>query len=128
MACPLGVMLSENPGASVEDCVKKLNVARDIVDVLGGKWKMEIILALLSFDKRRFKELRKDLPGVSSRILSAALKDLEDNHIVSRQVIDTTAPIAVEYQLTDYGISLKPALEALVQLGLEHRKEVIGKA
>ncbi len=128
MACPLGVMLSDNPGASVEDCVKKLNVARDIVDVLGGKWKMEIILALLSVDKKRFKELQKDLSGISSRILSSALKDLEDNHIVSRKVIDTTAPITVEYQLTDYGKSLKSAMEALVQLGLEHRREVIGKA
>lgn len=127
MACPLGVMLSDNPGASVEDCVKKLNVARDIVEVLGGKWKMEIILALLTFDKRRFKELQKQLSGISSRILSSSLKDLEDNHIVSREVIDTTAPITVAYQLTDYGKSLKPALEALVKLGVAHRREVIGK-
>jgi len=127
MACPLGVMLSNNPGATVDDCVKKLSVARDIVDVLGGKWKMEIILALLTVDKRRFRELQKDLPGVSSRVLSAALKDLEDNHIVAREAIDTTAPITVEYALTDYGKSLKTAMEALVQLGVEHRREVIGR-
>lgn len=127
MACPLGVMLSNNPGATVDDCVKKLSVARDIVDVLGGKWKMEIILSLLKVEKRRFKELQKDLPGVSSRILSVALKDLEDNHILSRKVIDTTAPITVEYALTDYGKSMKQAMEALVQLGVEHRREVIGK-
>ena len=127
MACPLGVMLSNNPGATVDDCVKKLSVARDIVDVLGGKWKMEIILALLTVEKRRFKELQKDLPGISSRILSASLKDLEDNHIIKREVIDTTAPISVEYTLTDYGKSMKQAMEALVQLGVEHRREVIGK-
>ncbi|MBC7487636.1 MAG: helix-turn-helix transcriptional regulator [Cytophagaceae bacterium] len=127
MACPIGVMLSDNPGATVDDCVKKLSVARDIVDVIGGKWKMEIILALLTVEKRRFKELQKDLPGISSRVLSAALKDLEDHHILTRALIDTTAPITVEYALTDYCKSLKQAMEALVQLGVEHRREVIGR-
>ena len=114
MACPLGIMLSNNSGVSVADCVKKIGVALDIVDILGGKWKMEIILVLLSFEKRRFKELQKDLPRISSRILSAALKDLEDHYIILREVIDTTSPITVENALTDYGKSLKEAMEALV--------------
>ena len=127
MACPLGVMLSNNPGDTVEDCVKKLHVAHDILDVLGGKWKMEIILSLLKVQKLRFKELQKEIPGVSSKVLSSGLKDLEDNRIITRTVIDDTAPITVEYSLTEYGKSMKQAMEELIKLGVEHRKEIFGK-
>jgi DNA-binding HxlR family transcriptional regulator len=125
MACPLGIMIANKPDTSFNDCSKKLDIARDIMDVLNGKWKMEIILALLQFEKRRFKELQKDIPGISSKILSAVLKDLEANHIVKREVIDTF-PIAVEYELTDYGKSLKQVLVDFVKLGINHRKEVMG--
>lgn len=124
MTCPLGILIAHS--FDNNDCNKKLDIARDIMDVLKGKWKMEVMLALLQFEKRRFKELQKDVTGISSKVLSAVLKDLEDNHIVMREVIDT-ASVTVEYSLTDYGKSLKQALIDFVKLGIEHRKEVMGQ-
>ena len=83
MACPLNIIITHQPDTSFDDCSKKLLIAHDIMDVLNGKWKMEVILALLQFEKRRFKELQKDVSGISSKVLSAVSKDLKDNHILS---------------------------------------------
>lgn len=117
--CPLQVMLSSD-----KDCNQKLGVAHDILDVLNGKWKMEVILLLLQYEKRRFKDLQTEIPGgVSAKVLSAVLKDLEEHHMVKRGLDDVT----VEYELTAYGRSMKGVITNLVELGLAHRKEVIGK-
>lgn len=116
--CPLTAMLGAD-----KDCNKKLDIAHDILDVLNGKWKMEVILLLLQYDKRRFKDLQADIPGVSAKVLSAVLKDLEEHHMVNRGVDDVT----VEYELTAYGRSMREVISGFVELGLAHRKEVIGK-
>ncbi|WP_199415180.1 winged helix-turn-helix transcriptional regulator [Chitinophaga silvisoli] len=117
--CPLQAMLSSD-----KDCNQKLGVAKDILDVLNGKWKMEVILLLLQYDKRRFKDLQAEIPGgVSAKVLSSVLKDLEEHHIVKRGLDDVT----VEYELTEYGRSMREVISNLVELGLAHRKEVIGK-
>lgn len=126
MACPLNLIVSSKPDKDFTDCTKKLTIAHDFVDVINGKWKMDVILCLLEYKKRRFKELQKDINGVSSRILSSVLKDLEINHIITRKVIDT-APITVEYELTEYGLSMKQVIIDFVRLGLNHRKELMGK-
>lgn len=125
MACPLGVLIAGKPDKTFDDCNKKLHVARDIMEVLNGKWKMEVILILLQVEKRRFKELKQDLSGVSAKVLSSVLKDLEANRIVQRESMDVDV-IVVEYRLTDYGKSLKQALADFVTLGVEHRKKVMG--
>jgi len=124
--CPLNLVISGKPEETFDDCSKKLDIAHDIIDVLNGKWKMEVILALLQFDKRRFKELQKDLSGISSKVLSDVLKDLEINHMITRTVMDTV-PVTVEYELTDYGKSMKQPIIELIKLGQEHRKEVMGR-
>lgn len=124
--CPLSIIVNQNSGERIDDCNKKLLVAHDIMDVLSGKWKMEVILELLRHDKRRFKELQNDLSGISARILSNVLKDLEENHIVTRTVIDPST-ITVEYGLTEYGKSLKNVIIEFIKLGAEHRKEVMRK-
>jgi DNA-binding HxlR family transcriptional regulator len=124
--CPLSIIINKNSGESVDDCNKKLLIAHDLMDVLSGKWKMGVILELLRHEKRRFKELQKDLSGISARILSNVLKDLEENHIVIRTAIDAST-ITVEYGLTDYGKSLKNVIIDFIKHGAEHRKEVMGK-
>ncbi len=124
--CPFQTLLRPTPETVADDCSKKLLVAHDIVDVLGGKWKMEVILTLLQYEKRRFKELQKELPGISAKVLSTVLKDLEAHHILTRQTIDP-ASIQTEYALSDYGRSMKEALAEFIKLGMLHRKEVIGK-
>lgn len=112
---------------SFKACSQHLLPIKDTLDVLGGKWKIIIIMALLHGGKRRFKELQRELPGITGKVLSKELKDLEQNGIVSRQMFDT-APITVEYELTAYGHTLKQAIFALHQWGAEHRKVVMGKS
>lgn len=124
--CPLSALLAPSVETDSTDCTKKLDIARDIMDVLNGKWKMEVILVLLQHEKRRFKELQKDISGISSKVLSDVLKDLEEHHILLRSTLDA-ASVTVDYQLTDYGKSLKQTLADFVKLGMEHRKKVMGK-
>lgn len=79
-----------------------------IVQVLGGKWKLHI-LSVLYQGKRRFKELEREIEGISAKMLIKELKDLEAAGIVRRQTFNTV-PITVEYSLTEDGLTMKPML------------------
>lgn len=92
----------------------------DTLNVLVGKWKLPIIGSLL-FGKKRFREMEREIPKITPRMLSKELKDLEINGIISRTV-HNTIPVTVEYELTDSGRSLRLVLDAMVEWGLEHRK------
>jgi DNA-binding HxlR family transcriptional regulator len=64
--------------------------------------------------------------GISNKMLSKELKDLEINKLLKRTVLDTQ-PVTVEYQLTEYGLTLKNVIDTLADWGAEHRKVIIGK-
>jgi DNA-binding HxlR family transcriptional regulator len=98
----------------------------DTLNVINGKWKLAII-GSLSFGKKRFKEIARDIPRITPRMLSKELKDLEMNGIVRRTVFDTI-PVAVEYELTHSGHSLHEVLEPMIEWGLKHRKNNIIKS
>ncbi len=120
---------SQCPGGGAikhKECAQHLLPIKDTLEVLSGKWKIIIIMALLHGNKRRFKELQRELPGITGKVLSKELKDLEQNNILTRSVYDT-APITVEYQLTAYGYTLRDALFALHKWGSEHRRVIMGK-
>ena len=93
---------------------------RDVLDVLGDKWKIPII-GVLFFGNKRFSEISKDIPGITDRMLSKELRDLEMNHLVKRTVYDTF-PVSVVYSITEYGESLKEVIESLRNWGLSHRE------
>ena len=97
----------------------------DAINVVNGKWKLPIIGSLL-FGKKRFKELEREIPKITPRMLSKELKDLEANGIVTRTVYDTI-PVTVEYKLTRSGESFRNVLDVMIEWGLEHRKIVFGK-
>lgn len=82
---------------------------------IGGKWRT-LILALLLTGPRRFNELRRQLTGVSARVLAGLLRDLEAAGLVARTVIPTTPP-QVEYALTPLGATLQPLLAELRRWG-----------
>lgn len=96
----------------------------DTMNVLNGKWKLPI-MASLAFGKKRFKEMEREIPKITPRMLSKELRDLEANGIVKRTVHDTI-PITVEYELTAAGRSFSKVLDVMVEWGLEHRKNIIG--
>jgi DNA-binding HxlR family transcriptional regulator len=93
---------------------------QDTLNAFQGKWKMPIIGALL-FGKKRFKEIEREIPKITPRMLSQELKDLEINGIVSRTV-HNTMPVTVEYELTESGKQLSTVLEAMIEWGLQHRQ------
>lgn len=107
---------------TVESCSKAKLAIRDTLDVVGGKWKLVLITVLRS-GKRGFNELSRDA-GISPRILSKELQELEMNGLVSRTV-QHTKPITVQYELTEYSQTLNEVLLALEKWGAEHRKRII---
>jgi DNA-binding HxlR family transcriptional regulator len=92
-----------------------------IVDVIGGKWKM-LILWHLRTGLKRFSELRRLLPGVTQKMLTAQLRELERDGIVARRVYPEVPP-KVEYSLTRYGETLKDYVELSCALGNAHVKQ-----
>ena len=79
------------------ECGKRIMAVRDALDILNGKWKLPIIISLIYGDKR-FKEMEREIEGITAKMLSKELKDLEINQLVKRTVYDTM-PVTVEYSL-----------------------------
>jgi len=107
-----------------EQCSKQLMPVRDALDVLNGKWKIPIIIAL-SYGNIRFKELHRQI-SISPKMLSKELKDLEGHQLVQRTVYDTI-PVSVEYALTPYAKTLQNVIGALHEWGSQHRKKMMKK-
>lgn len=104
------------------ECKKFILPVRDVIDIVGGKWRLPIIIAL-SFKIHRFKELERQIEGITPRMLSKELKELEINGLVNREVFDST-PVSVQYSLTDYGKSLDEVIETMRNWGLTHRSKI----
>lgn len=113
--------LMDAPPDSAPDCPRSFVLAvNDTLNVLHGKWKLPIIAALL-FGKKRFKQLGREVPRITSRMLSKELQDLEANGMVTRTVYPTV-PITVEYELTVSGRAFKQVLDVMLDWGLQHRQ------
>ena len=108
------------------DCKKNIMAIHDAMDVLNGKWKISIIGVLCYHNKRRFSDILNDVTGISNKMLSKELKELEMNKLVKRTVLDTQ-PVTVNYELTEYGQKLQSVIKNLSSWGIEHRKMIIGK-
>ncbi|QEC76564.1 winged helix-turn-helix transcriptional regulator [Mucilaginibacter ginsenosidivorax] len=106
-------------------CDQELAAIKDSLEILGGKWKLRIMRHLNNHvgEKNTFKKLQREIEGISAKMLSKELQDLEMNLLVSRTVMDTR-PVTVNYSITDYGLSVFPVTETLVQWGLNHRQKI----
>ncbi len=89
--------------------------------LISDRWKVLIIRDLLEGTKR-FGELRKSVGGVSQKVLTANLRSMEENGLLTRTVYAEVPP-RVEYTLTETGLSLKPVLDALSLWGTEYKKK-----
>jgi DNA-binding HxlR family transcriptional regulator len=96
---------------------------KDALDVLSGKWKIPILVAL-SDGPKRFKEITKAVGGITDKMLSKELKDMEMNKLVSRRVLDTFPP-TVEYSWTEHSHTLGNLIGELHAWGDLHRKKII---
>ena len=90
------------------------------VQLIGSKWKLLIMRNLL---KRpwRFNELRRDLDGISQKVLTDSLRSMEEDGIITRTVYPEVPP-RVEYALSDLGESMRPIIQAMEQRGTEYKK------
>lgn len=105
----------------IKECPHSFVTAvNDTMNVLTGKWKLPIMASLI-FGKKRFKEIERQIPKITPRMLSKELRELELNGIVKRTVHDTI-PVVIEYEFTQSGKNIKNVLDSMVVWGLEHRK------
>lgn len=88
------------------------------LQIIGGRWKVLIIRELL-LGVRRFGELQRALPGITQKMLTQQLREMEQDGIVHREVYPEIPP-KVEYSLTSLGESLQPILHAMHEWGAKH--------
>jgi DNA-binding HxlR family transcriptional regulator len=91
----------------------------DALGILVGKWKPIILLHLLHSGTNRFSELKRNLSGITQKMLTQQLRELEEEDIITRKVYPQVPP-KVEYSITEYGKSLEPILEAMHEWGTKH--------
>lgn len=108
---------------SEHQCNKHLNATEDALYVVGGKWTLRIMIALLS-GHSRFNDLQRTLKGISARVLSGELKNLEINGLIKRVVLADQTPVVIEYIPTEYSKSLKDIISTLADWGIRHRKKI----
>jgi len=99
---------------------KEIMAIHDTMDVLGGKWKICIISTMCYYNHRRFSDILNNLNGISNKQLSKELKELEQNKLIKRTVLDTQ-PVSVQYNLTEYGWSLQNLIHDIADWGAKHR-------
>lgn len=97
---------------------------RHLLDRVGSKWTVMVVLLLAEADEVRFSVLRRGMPGVSQKMLSQTLRHLEHDGLVVRRVDAVASPPAVYYALTPLGSTLVPTLAELKRWAEEHMGEV----
>jgi DNA-binding HxlR family transcriptional regulator len=107
------------------ECIKYIQPVRDVLDIINGKWKLPILIAL-SFGNKRFSQLEKEITGITPRMLLKELKELQENQLVERKVIEGY-PVNIIYSLTEYGKSLDGVITSIRDFGLRHRKKLFNK-
>jgi DNA-binding HxlR family transcriptional regulator len=113
----------------VEDknCSASLAAIEDTMYVIGGKWKLKVIITLTEKGNMRFNEMQRTITGISARMLSNELKELEMNGFINRKVY-TGTPVVIEYGLTPYSNTLHNVLQTMIEWGMMHRNKIKAEA
>ncbi|GAB3044202.1 winged helix-turn-helix transcriptional regulator [Spirosoma pulveris] len=102
---------------------QEVQALQDTIYVIGGKWKLPIINSICN-GNRRFREIERSIPGITTRMLSRELKEMEANGLIRRTVIPTT-PVGVEYTSTDYCQSFGSIILEMINWGKQHRERMM---
>jgi len=108
---------------TAETCNASVAAVKDALYVLNGKWKLPLIVALANGPKR-FNEIQRSLDGITPKILSKELREMELNEFVVRKVLPTI-PVSVMYELTTYSRSLDNVVNELRNWGVQHRERIV---
>jgi DNA-binding HxlR family transcriptional regulator len=117
----------EKTFVEIKNCSASLAAIEDTLYVIGGKWKVKIIIALREQGNMRFNEMQRTITGISARVLSNELKELEMNGFINRKVY-TNTPVVIEYGLTAYSNSLHNVLQTMIEWGVMHRNKIKNEA
>jgi DNA-binding HxlR family transcriptional regulator len=104
---------------------EEVQALQDTLYVLGGKWKLPIINSICNGNKR-FRDIERSIPGITTRMLSLELKEMEANDLIKRTVTPTT-PVLVEYTATEYCYSFGDIILEMIKWGKEHRARLRSK-
>jgi len=107
-----------------EGCPKNMRAIKDALEIVEGRWKLPILIAIATAESKRFGEITKEI-GISDRMLAKELKTLEMNKLVERHASELSP--TVTYSITAHGKSLQKLMTELYQWGLKHRQEIIGQ-
>lgn len=108
--------------AFTEECHKVLMAMSDALYAIGGKWKLMIIIAMGRGNKR-FTEIQRQVAGISARVLSSELKELEMNGFIVKKV-EIGYPVTIEYELLPYSYTLQEVVDAMTKWGMQHREKI----
>ena len=97
---------------------------RNVLSRVGDKWSMLVLFTLENNDSQRFKELQRNIPDISQKMLTATLKMLEGDGLIHREVFPEIPP-RVEYSLTEKGKSLLPLIDNLLSWASENMDDII---
>jgi len=121
--------ISENivgSGPPRRECMNHLDAVSDALYAIGGKWKLRIIVSMTDGSKR-FNEMQRIITGISARVLSNELKDMELNGFVKRTVT-SEHPAVVVYELTPYSATLTQVIQSLAEWGASHKEKIMRDA
>lgn len=110
-------------GKISDDCKRHFKAINDTLYILNGKWRV-LIIACLASGKKRYLELQRIVEGIGPKMLSKELSKLELNGLITRSVLKTR-PVTVEYELTEYALSLKSIMDKMGAWGKQHREKII---
>ncbi|RZL50796.1 MAG: transcriptional regulator [Pedobacter sp.] len=108
--------------AFTDECHKVLMAVSDALYAIGGKWKLMIIIAMARGNKR-FTEIQRQVSGISARVLSSELKELEMNGFIVKKV-ENGYPVTIEYELLPYSHTLEEVVGAMTKWGMQHREKI----
>lgn len=102
----------------IPDCPVEMTL-----QLIGDKWKVLILRDLLTGTKR-FNELKRSVTGITQKVLTSHLRDMESDGLLTRKVYPEVPP-KVEYTLTETGMSLKPILDTMFDWGMDYKKNLL---
>lgn len=103
-----------------KECIRSLMPVRDAIDAIGGKWRLQILIAVAR-GNNRFTTIRKALEDISPRILAKELKTLEEHKLLNR-VVSNTYPVTISYEWNEHTKSIEQLLQTLSDWGVKHRE------
>jgi DNA-binding HxlR family transcriptional regulator len=116
-------VISLNFAIMERDQTEELRALQDTLYFIGGKWRIPVINSLCN-GNRRFREIERSIPGITTRMLSKELKDMELNKLLKRTVYPEI-PVLIEYEPTEYCRTFGNIIMEMIKWGREHRRVIV---